>query len=354
MAAVQIESRHGLIAANHAHATPFVEQAAAAGANIIVLPELFASGYIPNKAIWDFAEPRGGATASWLGQTSKRLGVWLGAGLIETDGEDFFNVFVLCGPDGEIAGTARKHNAEAFCFKRGRGIHVIDTTIGRIGVGICADNHFASFVALLQAEAVDLMLMPHAWPTPVRTTRLVSEEDIREQHAKPQQLAALYARGLGVPVVFVNGVGRMGRLAGLLGRVMDPEVFRLQGGSRIIDSDGTLKAELGSGEGVIAADVALDPARKRSLTPPSYGGWVHPGSALARNIITPLDVAVGVLSYTLDPRRGRKARQIASRDGTHSIKAEELRADRLCARSRPVRASGRTEGSTSIPLRDGP
>jgi hypothetical protein len=147
----------------------------------------------------------------------------------------------------------------------------------------------------------------------VRTTRVVSEEDIRQQRAKPQQLAALHARCLGVPVVFVNGIGRMGWLVGLLGRVMDPEVCRLQGGSRIIDSDGTLKAELSSDDGVIAADIMLDPARKRSLTPPSYGGWVHPGSAIACNVLIPLDIAVGVLSYTLDPRRRRKARQLALR-----------------------------------------
>ena len=144
LAVVQVESQHGLIAENHTHATPFIERAAAAGANVVVLPELFASGYIPNKAVWDFAEPRGGPTATWLEQTSKRLGVWLGAGLIEADGKDFFNAFILSGPDGDIAGTARKANAEAFCFKRGCGTHVVDTAIGKIGVGICADNHFAS------------------------------------------------------------------------------------------------------------------------------------------------------------------------------------------------------------------
>jgi hypothetical protein len=105
----------------------------------------------------------------------------------------------------------------------------------------------------------------------------------------------------------------MGRLAGLLGRVMDPDVFRLQGGSRIIDSDGMLKAELGSGEGVIAADITLDPARKRSLKPPSYAGWLHQGSAIARNNIIPLDIAFGVLSYALDPNRRRTARRAASR-----------------------------------------
>jgi predicted amidohydrolase len=100
----------------------------------------------------------------------------------------------------------------------------------------------------------------------------VSERDIREQREKPQELAALYASCLGVPVVFVNGVGQMARLAGLLGRVLDPEVFRLEGRSRILDSDGTLKAELGAEEGLIAADVSLDPLRKRCMRPESYSG----------------------------------------------------------------------------------
>jgi predicted amidohydrolase len=54
---VQVESRHGKIAENHARATPFIQHAAAAGASMVVLPELFAPGYIPNKAIWDLAEP---------------------------------------------------------------------------------------------------------------------------------------------------------------------------------------------------------------------------------------------------------------------------------------------------------
>jgi N-carbamoylputrescine amidase len=55
VAAVQVESRHGLIEANHEHATPFIEKAVLAGTQLAVLPELFATGYIPNAALWDLA-----------------------------------------------------------------------------------------------------------------------------------------------------------------------------------------------------------------------------------------------------------------------------------------------------------
>jgi predicted amidohydrolase len=46
---------------------------------------------------------------------------------------------------------------------------------------------------------------------------------------------------------------------------MNPNVFRLEGRSRIVDSDGELRAALGDEEGVITADVVLDPSPKRRI-----------------------------------------------------------------------------------------
>ena len=98
------------------------------------------------------------------GATARRLGIYLGAGAAETDGTDFFNVFTLAGPDGQIAGRAYKTNAEASIFRRGRAAHLIDTPAGRIGVGICADNQFAATLEIMHEQDADLVLMPHAWP----------------------------------------------------------------------------------------------------------------------------------------------------------------------------------------------
>jgi predicted amidohydrolase len=127
LAAVQVRSEPGQPGANRAHAEPLIEQAAAHGAALVVLPELFSCGYVANRAIWDMAEARQGPTARWLAATAARLGIYLGAGTAETDGSDIFNTFILAGPDGIIAGRACKANAEAGVFRRGRHEHLIST-----------------------------------------------------------------------------------------------------------------------------------------------------------------------------------------------------------------------------------
>jgi N-carbamoylputrescine amidase len=310
--AVQVESQPGETVANLQHATPFVEHAATQGAELVVLPELFSSGYVPNRAVWDAAEPAGGATARWLAGVAGRLGIYLGAGSVETDGSDFYNVFILAGPHGEIAGRAYKANAEADVFRRGRREHVIETDLGRIGIGICADNQFAAHLRLMREEQVDLVLMPHAWPTPARAAGLVSDADVRSQQERMVDLPRLYARLLGVPAVFVNQVGPLLPIGGILGRLMDPRIWRLRGQSRIVDADGAVLGQLSDEEAVLVASVSMGAAPRRYEEARSYGGWLQPGSAVARRLFIPLDIATGRLSYALSRTRKTRARERVS------------------------------------------
>ena len=313
VAAVQIESKHGCIEANLNHAISFIEQAALAGAQLVVLPELFPSGYIPNENLWNVAETTDGPTVTWLRQTSKRLRIYLGAGFVVTDGRDFFNMFVLTGPHGQIAGSVTKAEAESYIFKRRLGMHVIYTALGKIGVGICAENHFASFLEHMREESVDLVLMPHGWPTPTKVGKGVSDQDMQKLHQLQTEIPLLYATHLGVPVVFVNGVGNMGRMVGILGSMIDPAIFRLEGHSQIIDSDGTIRGELGSEEGLIVAVVTLDSCRKHWIEPKTYDGWLHPGVGMIRKVIIPLENNLGQFLYTHNPRRKKKAQEVAAR-----------------------------------------
>jgi N-carbamoylputrescine amidase len=311
LAAVQVQSLPGQIEANLDHAAGLVGQAAAQGATVVVLPELFSCGYVPNRGVWEAVEAGGGRADRWLAATARRLGIYLGAGAAESDGTDFFNVFTLAAPDGQIAGRAYKTNAEASIFRRGRVAHLIDTPAGRIGIGICADNQFAVTLRLMHEQQADLILMPHAWPTPVRAAGLVSEADVAAQQRRMIELPVLYARALGVPVVFVNQVGPLQRIGGILGHLMDTRIWRLRGQSRIVDCDGSVLGQLGDHEGVLTADVAMDPARKHYDPQPSFGGWLQPGPWAGRHVIIPLDIAVGRLSYTISRQRRRKARAAA-------------------------------------------
>jgi N-carbamoylputrescine amidase len=320
LAAVQVQLEPGQAEANWQHAAPFIEQAAARGASLVVLPELFSCGYVASRAIWDMGEARDGGTARWLAATAARLGIYLGAGVAESDGSDFFNGFILASPDGQIAGRAYKANAEANVFRRGRHEHLIATPIGRIGVGICADNQYAAHLELIHRLQADLVLMPHAWPTPVKAGGPVKDKDVADQQRRMTELPILYARALGVPVVFANQVGPLAPMGGILGKLMNPQIYRLRGQSRIIDSDGMVLAELAEDEGVLVAEAVMDPGRKHYQPQPSFGGWLQPGPALARKVVIPLGIASGTLSYFVSRERRHKA--AAAGPGAETTTAE--------------------------------
>jgi N-carbamoylputrescine amidase len=305
----------GQVQDNLARAAVLIEEAASKGARLIALPEGAASGYAMKRSMWDVAEPLDGPTVQWLTSLSRKLGVYLGTGLVEADGEDIYNSYVLAGPDGSVAGLVRKRRTEFHIFREGDTSRVIDTPLGRIGLGICADNHYADMPTLMQEESVDIMLMPHAWPVPLRTSKLVKDEDVREARELAKGYAQLFVSLLGVPAIFVNQVGPISRgWEGVWGRLLDPEVYGYAGSSTIADSDGQVKAQMGQEEGVIVADVLLDPSRKVRVKPPDYDGWLHPGAPLMRKVILPIGIAEAKLEYALSGERKRRARQVTSPD----------------------------------------
>jgi N-carbamoylputrescine amidase len=310
VAAVQMESRNGAVEANLERATGFAERAAAQGAKLILFPELMPTGYLFTKAIWEAAEPSDGPTARWLGETSKRLGVWTGTCFLEAAGEDFLNTFVLTGPDGTEAGRVRKQSpaaVEALFFKGVKGSHVIDTPIGRIGVGICIENQLAFMPGMMQSESVDIMLMPHSAPSPTPTLLVpgsVFERYARVLHDLPEH----HARALGVPVVYANKSGVFkSPTPGLFFYEQDSS---FPGESAVVDSDGRVLERLGRDEGIAVATVSLDPSRKTGTCPTCHGRW---------SVKVPLPInafalaeAAGRAWYAMSRDRKEAARRIAS------------------------------------------
>jgi N-carbamoylputrescine amidase len=197
---------------------------------------------------------------------------------------------------------------------------VIETSIGRIGIGICADNLFVPNLVRMQDGGADLMLMPHAAPVPYKTGGLVSEADLHNSRQSLGQMAPNYARLIGIPVVFINQVGPRGpeKWDGIFGALMSPDQFYLGGLSTIADSDGKTLGQLDErSENLAIADVSLDGARKIATRPVGHGsyggGFVTPHPHLFEGICY-TGAFFGGLSYRLSGERKHKS-QAASSDG---------------------------------------
>jgi N-carbamoylputrescine amidase len=308
VAAVQMCSQEGAIAANLEHAAAWVEQAASDGAQLVLLPEFMPTGYLWDRRIWNAAEPADGPTAQWLRETSSRLGIWLGTSFLESDGRDFFNTFVLTTPGGEAAGRVRKQFpsiGEAFFFKGEAGSHVIETDFGRIGVAICFDAHTVQIARLMSQASVDLMLIPHSYCIPAQPAGGTSAEDIERMKGNLREMAPYYARLLGVPAVAVNKCGPA--------QTPKPEGYAFPGLATIVDSDGIIQAQMGDQEGYIAADVTLDPSRKLHAAPRAYGRYIYPGPA-GRAMLVLVELA-GRLWYRFSQDRVKSAQAALSLAG---------------------------------------
>ena len=85
-------------------------------------------------------------------------------------------------------------------------------------------------------------------------------------------------------------------MIGIPGKLMNPDSFKLQGYSQIINSEGTVLSGLESTEGMIVSEIEL----KRSVRTceiPDFDGWTNKGSKLLSKIITPIDIWKGKKLY---------------------------------------------------------
>jgi N-carbamoylputrescine amidase len=312
VAAVQLESKNGCIEANLQHAIHLIDLAAQKEAKLILLPEFMPTGYIWNASVWNSAEPQEGATVNWLKENSRRLGVWLGTSFLEAEEKDFFNTFVLTTPDGKEAGRVRKQTPagfEAYFFRGSIGPHVIETELGKIGVGICYENALSYIPNMMYKHSVDLLLMPLSAPTP-SCNFFFRRKQVEYYHKEIKEVPLHAALTLGIPVIMANKSGRWQSPTPALRFWKQDSSF--PGLSTIIDSDGTIKAQLGDEEAVIVDDVILDPARKSEEPPTCYGRWAWEGHWVRNSI--QITETLGRLNYTLNSVRKKRAREISASD----------------------------------------
>jgi N-carbamoylputrescine amidase len=301
-----MDSAVGDISANLERAGEFIHAAARGGAEIVLTPELMPCGYTLTEAIWNYAEPFDGPTVAWLTRLAKQLNIFLGTSFLETCEEDFYNTFALAAPDGSIAGKVRKNppaSLEAYLYRAGDDPHVIETALGRIGVGICFENLLYEHLLEMQQARVDLILQPAA----AGRLKPMKAGDIQLFDSTIRRCAPYHARTLGVPVALSDRTGLLNtELPGGFGEFNSS----FPGYSEIVDSDGVVKARMKAEEGVIVAEVVLDPERKRFKRPRCYGGmWAFPMPWFA--YIWPETQHMGEKDYAENPRRKQAALAVA-------------------------------------------
>ncbi len=148
------------------------EEAAKAGARIIVNPELATSGYaFENRAdIATLTETIPGPTTRSFGEIAKKYNSYICIALPEVDDktEIFYNSAAVLGPEGNVLGKHRKISPafkENLWAARGNlPVLVVETRFGKIGLVICADAYCYKTVRIAALKGADLLLMPVNWP----------------------------------------------------------------------------------------------------------------------------------------------------------------------------------------------
>jgi predicted amidohydrolase len=215
--------------ANFAHVGPMIDAAAGDGADMVVVTEMWSTGFSMNSE--EVAESPNGPTSSFMLETAARTGAWIVGSFPEkTEGYDRpTNRLMLAGPNGEDHRYSKIHPftyaKEDEHYSAGRDRLTVEVAGVRITPLICYDLRFTDLF-WDAAATTDCFIVPANWP------------EVRREH----WTTLLRARAIEnqAYVVGVNRVGSAGRLA-------------YTGDTRIIDPLGdTVEADSGVESTIVA------------------------------------------------------------------------------------------------------
>jgi N-carbamoylputrescine amidase len=160
--------------ANFSLASAKIRAAAAQGAQVVCLPELFRSPYFcqsEDAVHFALAEPIPGPSTEALGAVARQAGVIVIASLFERRAPGLYhNTAVVIGADGAMVGSYRKMHIpddpgyyEKFYFTPGDlGFCALGTPVGRLGILICWDQWYPEAARLVAMAGADIIFYPTA------------------------------------------------------------------------------------------------------------------------------------------------------------------------------------------------
>jgi len=192
-----------------------IHKAAAANADLVVLPELHLGPYFCQSEDYnnfDLAQPIPGPTTDILSDVAKELGIVIVSTIFEKRAPGLYhNTAVVFDKDGSIAGKYRKMHIpddpgfyEKYYFTPGDlGFKPIETSIGKLGVLVCWDQWYPEAARLMALAGADMLIYPTAigW----------DPEDTPEEQQRQLDAWITVQRGHavanGIPVISCNRIG---------------------------------------------------------------------------------------------------------------------------------------------------
>jgi len=161
-----------------------IRDAAEAGAELIVFPELSFTPFYPRipasertEDVRALAESVPGPTTEAIAEIAEEYGVVVVFNLLERDGDQTYDTSPVIDADGTLLGGARMMHVPDYEHFHERGYYtpgdtgapVYDTAAGRLGVATCYDRHYPEYLRALALQDAEVVAIPQAgvageWP----------------------------------------------------------------------------------------------------------------------------------------------------------------------------------------------
>jgi predicted amidohydrolase len=218
------------------------EHAAAAGAKLLVTPEMGTTGYcwFDRAEVAPYVEKVPGPTTDRFTALAREHDCFIVLGMPEVDEDGiFFNCAVLIGPNGVIGRHRKTHpyiSEPKWAAPGNLHNQVFETEVGRIALLICMDIHFLETARLTALGGADIICHISNW--------------LAERTPAPYWISRAFENGC-----YVIESNRWGL----------ERTVQFSGGSCVISPDGSVAAVLDNGDGVVLADIDIDLARQRRV-----------------------------------------------------------------------------------------
>ena len=220
----QFKSELGVVDKNFATAKRLID--AAKNSDVIILPELWSTGYYPTP-VENFADKDGERTTEFICAAAKKFSVnIIGGSVIVDGGGEIFNRCIVANRNGKLIATYDKTHLFSFAkentvFRAGNKISTVELDGVRCGLAICYDLRFPEFIRKIALQGAEVLFIPAAWSL----KRLTPRQILTKARAIENQ----------VFVIFANSSGK----------------------SEVVNPRGEVIAESGRGEEILTAEIDL-------------------------------------------------------------------------------------------------